>query len=184
MNNHSKKLFERLYVPVVSFIKEIVGDREEAKNIAVEIFARDIDEINNYDGSEDLTEITQVLLKKSLIESFIFLRKEKREKEKEAEKVFQQQAEDLEASVEDAKIERELRQLLEKAGGKLAKQQNLVLLHFFSGIQTADAARILEISQSTFRNTKRAALKKVKAVLRSGGFIIIVILLILIFKCH
>ena len=179
MHNNSKSLLEQLYVPVVSFIKEIVGDREEAASIAVEIF--DSDKIKTYDPPEDLTEITALLLKKSLIESFNFLRMKKGEEE--AEKIFLEQQECFEASIEEVMIEQELRQLLEYAGGKLGKQQNLVLRLYFSGVQSADASTIMEITNSTFRNTKRTALNKYKSILKSGGFIVIAILLVLAFIC-
>jgi RNA polymerase sigma factor (sigma-70 family) len=181
MHKNTQSLFEQLYVPVVSFIKDIVEDQEEAENIAVELFACNIDELNTYGGSDDGGEIIQVLLKKALIESIRFLRKKKGERE--AEKIFQEQSDNFEASVEDAKIEQELRMLLEKAGGKLTKQQNLVLNYYFSDVPTNIASRIMEISTSTFRSTKQAALKKYKAMLKSGGFRVFIILLILVLWC-
>jgi DNA-directed RNA polymerase specialized sigma24 family protein len=174
------KIFEKLYVPLASFIEEIIGDHEEAKDMAVEIFRSYRDEIERYEEVEDLTEIRKILLKIARIKSFIFLIK--RIQQQDAVEVFLQRSQDFEASKEEAMIEEEVRQLLEKERGKLSIIQNKVLSLLMLKMRSTEAARIMNISPSTFRNTKRAVLKKLKKVFDDGRFIVIVILLLLIVK--
>jgi DNA-directed RNA polymerase specialized sigma24 family protein len=173
------KIFERLYKPLISSIENIIGDHEEAKDMAVEIFKEYRDEIERYEDVEDLTEIRQILLQIARKKSFIFLKRRKIKQQEKAAVIFLQGFPDFEASREEAMIEEEYSQLLKKGPGKLSKNQYKVLEFLLSKVPTTEAANSMNIAPSTFRNTKSAVLKKLKAVLKSGGFIIIVILLVL-----
>jgi hypothetical protein len=55
---------------------------------------------------------------------------------------------------------------------------------FFLEVQPKEAAWIMKISESTYRSTKRNAIKKYRLAFEIGGILIIVILLSIITRAH
>jgi len=182
MKTNAKKLFEQLYVPLVSFVEEIIEDHEEARNIVVEVFRQNLTELESYGCPGDLTEVILVFQKKALIESFCFLR-ERNKFQEEVEEAEVKHFADYVDSVEQTLIVKEMWcQISKKAG--LSQRQQLAMELFFLGVRNAAAADLMNISASTYRVTIHKAIKKYKLALKIGGFLMIVILVTLSANAH
>lgn len=177
MESNFHSLFVLLYIPVVSFVEEIIDDHEKARDIAIDVFRQNRAELEGYDSSGDLTEVIQLLQKKALIESFCELRK--RNKCKEALEKFLEANADYIDSVEQTLIAIELDQLMKKIDDGLSAHQRRGMELFTKGVQPREAASWLKISDVAYRSLKSAVVEKYKKALRLGGFLIILILLIL-----
>ena len=172
MENNDQKLFELLYVPLVSFIEEIIDDHENAKAIAAEVFSQHNAELKGYDSVGDLTELIRFLQKKAKTKSLRFLRVKKERPEAELAMYA-----DFEESVDHTLIAKEWDQMMKIAEARLSTEERTAWQLYLSGINAKDAARIMGIADPTYRNFKHKAIKKYKRALKAGGFLIIVILL-------
>lgn len=177
MEKYSQELFEQLYVPIVSFVEEIIDDYEAAQDIAIEVFRCKVPEIELYEGFEDLSEVIRVLQKEALIQSFIYLRRSK--EYQQALETFVESYAAYEISVEEVLIVKEIYQLLQKKTNGLPERQREAMELYFSDLQAAEAAGKMKISESTYRNTKSAAIKK---YLKLGTILVIIVLLSIIAK--
>ena len=177
MKTTSQLLIEQLYVPLISFIEEIIEDHEEARDIAVEVFRKNLAELEGYDSTDDLTELIKLLQNKAHIESTRFLQ-ERKQNQEEARVSEPNCFTDYEDSVEQTLITKEMWCRVIKEAG-LTRRQRLAIRLFLKGVRTKDAAGIMKIRESTFRVLIHNAIKKYRLALKAGGFLIIVILIII-----
>ncbi|WP_143774392.1 hypothetical protein [Niastella vici] len=181
MQQNTQKLFEQLYIPIVSFIEEIIEDHEKARDIAIEVFRQNLTELEGYDSSGDLTEVIRFLQTKALIESFCYLRERNQnlEEAEEAAVVALERYTDFIESVEQTLIAKELDQRMKSVEDKLSKGERLFTRLFFLDVRSKDAVEIMMITEPTYRVFKHKVFKKYRLTLKAGGFLIIVIIVTL-----
>jgi len=180
MRTNSQRLFEKLYVPIVSFIYRQIKDFDDAKDIYINVFGQNVTELDGYNSTGDLEEVIQFLEEKAQIEILNF--KENKGHLREALEVYLENHDEYEGSVEDSLITIEMEELIKEA--RLSEQEDVAMRLYLSKLKGKEAAEIMNIKPSTYRVTLRNAIKKYKLFFKAGGFLLIVILIMICANAH
>ena len=156
-------LYEEYYDRIANYVFVRIGDRNEAEDIASEVFLKALDSLSSY--QERGLPMQAWLFKIAHNMVVDYLRRVSKNRTVPIDTVVIQDPTDP-AEVAEQNIKMEA---VRKAMQKLTPEQREVLqLRFFGGLSSKETAAVLGKNDGAVREMQRSALEKLKALLNTG----------------
>lgn len=155
-------VYNAYYSTLLAFVRKMIPEKEDAEDIAADIFVRLWRHRTNFDTIRNLEAFLYITARNACLD---FLRHLKRQTEKQKELILALQQQPTENALpEDIKAE-VLATILEEIE-KLPKSAGRVFrLAYFDGLSNDEIARLLDITNQSVRNHKQRALKTLRDAL-------------------
>src|SRR5581483_4752241 len=172
----AEELLQGYFGSLCHFIKRKVGNMHDACKAVTEAFGYLCYEVKNMEDYS-VDELFRLLLKKALEECMLLLHE--KEDGQRALGNIKKSLQNFDQSVKEVLIEKGFRDGVKNIDPDLSQKQKDALNLFFSGAETKVAAKIMGISESTFRTHKSMAFEKMTIALLKSGCILRLLLLIM-----
>lgn len=150
--------FETNYRIYYLFAKNLVGDKEEARDIVIDTFIKVWNQNNQFENTAHLNVYFYTVIKNACIDRIRYVKvKIKVEQQIKLTRVI------TENTIEKKYQEAQLVQLLYNRINHLPERMKQVFkLTYLEGYSRAEVAEMLKLSENTIRNTNAAAMKAIK----------------------
>ena len=159
-------LHEQYYSRLTRYIFVRINDKSEAEDLASEVFLKALQSLKSFRGTRDQMPAWLYKIARNLIVDYI--RKEESRRKAQRDITIVNQSEDLEATVETRD---RLRKVIEGLKRLTPSQREVLGLRVYSGLKSAEAAKLLGKSPGAVREMQRAAVASLREYMVSvrGG---------------
>jgi RNA polymerase sigma-70 factor (ECF subfamily) len=155
-------VYNAYYSTLLAFVRKMIPEKEDAEDIAADIFVRLWHHRTNFDTIKNLEAFLYITARNACLD---FLRHLKRQTEKQKELILALQQQPTENALpEDIKAE-VLAAILEEIEKLPRSARRVFRLAYFDGLSNDEIARLLDITNQSVRNHKQRALKTLRDAL-------------------
>jgi len=159
-------LHEKYYSRIARYIFVRIHDKTEAEDIASEVFLKALQSLKSFRGTREQIPAWLYKIAHNLIVDYV--RKEERKRKAQHDITIVDQSDDVEATVE---VRDRLRKVVEGLKHLTPAQKEVLGLRTFSGLKSAEVAKLLGKSAGAVREMQRAAVAALREYMNTmkGG---------------
>ena len=150
-------LHEEYYSRLSRYIFVRINDKSESEDLASEVFLKALQSLKSFRGTRDQMPAWLYKIARNLIVDYI--RKEESRRKAQRDITIVNQSEDLEVTVETRD---RLRKVIEGLKRLTPSQREVLGLRVYSGLKSAEAAKLLGKSPGAVREMQRAAVASLR----------------------